>query len=122
MTAESPRIGMRRSNRLTSAARIKSVYESGRRGSSAAVGCVARIDHDGPPRVAVVAGRKVGSAVERNRAKRRLRAAVTPLLPRMHRGSEAVLGATAQTNKVPFEELADSVTAVLAKTGVLNRA
>jgi ribonuclease P protein component len=31
---------------------------------------------DGRARVAVVAGRKVGSAVERNRAKRRLREAV----------------------------------------------
>lgn len=30
----------------------------------------------GPPRVAVVAGRSVGSAVDRNRAKRRLREAV----------------------------------------------
>lgn len=30
----------------------------------------------GGPRVAVVAGRKVGSAVERNRAKRRLREAM----------------------------------------------
>ena len=48
-------------------------------GSALAVVHVRRRDEPGPPRVTVVAGRKVGPAVDRNRVKRRLRAVVADL-------------------------------------------
>jgi ribonuclease P protein component len=73
----------------------------------------------GPPRVAVVAGRKLGGAVARNRAKRRLRAAIDPLLHRMPSGARVVVGATAQTNEVDFQKLAGDVEEVLSKIGML---
>jgi ribonuclease P protein component len=58
----------------------------------------------GPPRVAVTAGREVGSAVDRNRAKRRLREAVA-LAPIRH-GRAYVLIATPAVLETPFRELA----------------
>ncbi len=42
-------------------------------------------------RVGVAAGRSVGGAVQRNRAKRLLRASITPLLPRIQPGWDMVL-------------------------------
>lgn len=57
----------------------------------------------GPPRVAVTAGREIGGAVERNRAKRRLReaAAVSPI----RHGHDYVLIATPAVLEARFEDL-----------------
>ena len=46
------------------------------------------LDH---PRVGVAASKSVGGAVQRNRAKRLLRAAITPLLPEITTGYDLVL-------------------------------
>ena len=48
-------------------------------GSALAVVHVRHREEAGPPRVTVVAGRKVGPAVDRNRVKRRLRAVLADL-------------------------------------------
>lgn len=58
---------------------------------------------DGVVRIGLVAGRKVGTAVARNRAKRRLRhaARVADLAP----GRDYVLIASSATLSVPFSEL-----------------
>jgi ribonuclease P protein component len=42
-------------------------------------------------RVGVAAGKRVGNAVQRNRAKRVLRAAIQPYLPRIRAGTDLVL-------------------------------
>jgi ribonuclease P protein component len=113
---------MRRINRLASATGIRNVYESGRRATEASAGCVGVIAEGGPPLIAVVAGRKLGGAVARNRAKRRLRAAIDPMVERMTSGAQVVVGATSQTNKVDFQKLADDIETALSKIGVLPRA
>jgi ribonuclease P protein component len=57
-------------------------------------------------RVGFTASRKVGNAVVRNRAKRRLRAAAAQVLPEQGRpGSDYVLIARAGTTDRPFSEL-----------------
>jgi ribonuclease P protein component len=61
----------------------------------------------GPPRVAVVAGRKVGSAVRRNRAKRRLREAVAGAPVRA--GFDYLVVASAAVLETGFEEVVDWV-------------
>ena len=57
----------------------------------------------GPPRVAVTAGKQVGGAVRRNRAKRRMREAVAQAPIRQ--GREYVLVATPAVVDAPFGEL-----------------
>jgi ribonuclease P protein component len=57
-------------------------------------------------RVGFTASRKVGNAVLRNRAKRRLRAAAAAVLPRLGRpGTDYVLVARGETAGRPFAEL-----------------
>ena len=65
-------------------------------------------------RVGFTASRKVGNAVARNRAKRRLRAAASQLLPLLAReGHDYVLVARASTGTRAFDGLLADVTAAL---------
>ena len=65
----------------------------------------------GPPRVAVVAGRAAGSAVRRNRAKRRLREALrrAPL----EEGHDYVVSADERVVMAPFETVVSWVETAL---------
>jgi ribonuclease P protein component len=58
----------------------------------------------GPARLAVVAGKAVGSAVKRNRAKRRLREAVARVPVRDGR-DYIVIATSAAVNRVAFADL-----------------
>lgn len=63
----------------------------------------------GPPHVAIVAGKRVGNAVRRNRAKRRLRSAMA----RMHLrdGTTYVVIARNGVVDAPFDRLVEWLTA-----------
>ena len=78
----------------------------------------------GRARVGFTASRKVGGAVERNRAKRRLRAAAAAALPLLGReGHDYVLVARTATLSRPFVELTrDLENALLTVHAALDRA
>jgi ribonuclease P protein component len=67
----------------------------------------------GLPRVAVVAGRAAGSAVRRNRAKRRLREAVRRVP--LREGHDYVVTADGSVNRAPFGTVVAWVQAALAE-------
>ncbi len=72
-----------------------------------------------PARIGYTASKKVGIAVARNRARRRLRAAVTQLLP-LHAAPahDYVLVARADTVTRPFAELLRDLETALRRLGV----
>ena len=66
--------------------------------------------------IGYTASRKVGGAVARNRAKRRLRAIVRELVPKSDvHGHDLVLIARSDTAIVPFEALRTDLSTALAK-------
>lgn len=81
-----------------------------------------RRDDDDPARVAFVAGRRIGRAVRRNRARRRLRAAYRLLADRVSPGVDLVLVARDRTCEVDFRRLQTSLESALGRAGLLVEA
>jgi ribonuclease P protein component len=76
--------------------------------------------YNGPPasRFAVVAGREVGPAVRRNRAKRRLRAIVRGRLEDIRPGWDCLLIARPPVVEASFAEVESAIRQLFARAGV----
>lgn len=72
-------------------------------------------------RFGVAAGRSVGGAVVRNRAKRLLREAVRPHLARTHPGWDVVLIARPGLLTAPWSSVAEVVEDLMQRSGCLVR-
>ncbi len=71
---------------------------------------------EGPPRIGYTASRKVGNAVIRNRAKRRLREAAAEVLPVLGAsGTDYVLIARSGTAERPYPALLDDLAGALRR-------
>jgi len=73
-------------------------------------------------RVGVAAGRSVGNAVQRNRAKRRLREIMRPLLPLLPPGYDLMLIARKPMAAAPFAAIRRAVVGLLKRAGLLTAA
>jgi ribonuclease P protein component len=69
-------------------------------------------------RLAVTAGLRVGGAVERNRARRRIREAARPLIGSRAEGWDLLLVARSGAVSAPFAELSGAVRALFRRAGV----
>ena len=72
-------------------------------------------------RVGVTAGRSVGNAVKRNRAKRIIRAAVSPLIHTIKPGWDIVFVARKPILNVKSSELVDVVYYLLSKSQLIDK-
>jgi ribonuclease P protein component len=75
-----------------------------------------RCSHSGsthPPRVAYAIGRRVGGAVDRNRVRRRLRAAVSAHADELHDGAAYLFEAERSVLTLGFTDLCTSVGALI---------
>lgn len=75
----------------------------------------------GDLRVGVSAGKGVGSAVVRNRAKRQLRASIDNLLPMVSIGWDLIFIARAPIREAKFDQISVGVRSVLQRAGLLQR-
>lgn len=72
-------------------------------------------------RVGVSASHAVGNAVNRNRAKRRIRACVDIILPDLKPGWDVVILARASSREAPFEDLLTSLQQLFNKADLLEQ-
>src|SRR5690606_39018040 len=97
---------------LRRAGDFRRVLSGGRRVKRGPVTVAAVPGDPGPARVGLVVGRRVGNAVERNRAKRRLRHALTQI--QLEQGMDYVIIADREVLDIPFGSLVERLAAAVA--------
>lgn len=112
-------MALSRSRRLRSRARFSQVFREGATWSSPFVVLKALPNPAGATRIGVGVGRSVGSAVLRNRAKRRLREAVCRV-PLRH-GWDIVLIGRPGVERVPFETLSETLQQTFRRARLLGQ-
>lgn len=95
---------MRRGDRLSTRAEFSRVYREGRRYPGESLVLYVR-QTEASRRIAVTAGRGLGGAVARNRAKRRLREALKTLEGRMCPSGDIVLVARSRAGTTSFPDI-----------------
>jgi len=88
---------------LRTSREFQQVFRHGSRRRSGGILVVHAPGQPGPPRVGFVVGRKVGGAVQRNRARRRLREAVRKVP--LQNGTDYVVVASPAVIDTPFDRL-----------------
>ncbi len=105
---------------LRPGSRFGLIYRTGRRRRSGGITVLQAPGHLGTPQVGVVAAKNVGNAVQRNRAKRRLREAAhrVDLRPK----TAYVVVASPEVLAAPFSELVDWLrSAITTDSGTRNK-
>jgi ribonuclease P protein component len=111
---------VKRRFRLTRSTDFKRVRRIGRSYAHPLVVLLVALNDLNQVRVGVVAGKTVGGAVERNRAKRRLRACIDPCIPHLTAGRDLIFLARKPMDQAGFAEICAAVQLVLKKAGLLN--
>jgi len=112
---------VKRRFRLTRSSDIKRVRRCGKSYAHPLVVLLAHPHPDGETglRLGVTASRSVGGAVQRNKAKRRLRASLQELLPEIQPGWDLLFLARAPIVSVDYSQLKEAVRQLLHRAGVL---
>nr|WP_208387970.1 ribonuclease P protein component [Microbacterium halimionae] len=107
---------MAKPNRLTDGAEYKAVVRRGARASGVhTITYVVSREDSASPRFGFIVSRQVGSAVVRNRVRRRLKAVCLSALPRVRAGSEVVIRALPSAADATFDALENEVFSSLAR-------
>lgn len=112
---------MHRRYRLTSSTDFQRVRRSGRSHAHPLAVLIASPSEFDTPRFGIAAGRALGSAVHRNRAKRRLREALRPLIPLVSGKWDVVLIARAPLLDAEFDELSRTVRLLLERAKLIAK-
>lgn len=111
---------MKRSFRLSRSEDIKCVRQEGRSYAHKAIVLGVRPNQLELNRTAVVAGRSVGGAVQRNLAKRRIRSAFQGLQAELHQGYDLVIIARRPILEHDYQSLLKAMRSLLDQAGLLK--
>ncbi|MCS7066022.1 MAG: ribonuclease P protein component [Fimbriimonadales bacterium] len=110
-----------RTARLRKRHEFERAYQQGRRVRMATFTLYAYSRRDDQPtRIGIVAGRQFATHVQRNRARRRLRAACRALWSQLPTGYDLVLTARPVVLNAPFVEIQQELTDALRQLGLLQ--
>ena len=111
---------MQRKFRLTRSTDFKRVRRTGKSYAHPFVVLVVQTNEIPRVRVGVTAGRSVGGAVQRNRAKRLLREAMRPLLPDLLPGWDLILIARPALPAKSLQEIRQVLTSLLHRAQIIS--
>jgi ribonuclease P protein component len=108
-----------RNFRLTQAIDFKRVRRFGRSYAHPLIVLIVSSANGEKTRFGIYAGRSVGNAVQRNKAKRLLREALRPLLPKLKPGWKAILIPRKSILKVKLIEIQDCLHQLCSKANLI---
>ena len=111
---------MKRSSRLTHSEDIYRVRKQGKSFVHDAIVLGVKPNQFDHNRIAVIAGRSVGGAVQRNLAKRRIRSAYQELTPQLHQGYDLVIVARSALLDFAYSHLLEAFEKLLDQAGLLK--
>lgn len=111
---------VKRSYRLTRSTDFQRVRRLGKSYAHPLIVLVTAPNAGGGRRFGVVAGRAFGNAVKRNRARRRLRAALQPFLPKVISGWDVILIARLGVLQADFRDLQAALQTLLQRAHLLE--
>ncbi len=107
--------------RLRKNADFQRVRREGKSYAHPLVVLVVAPNQTGRVRVGVAAGKRIGNAVRRNRAKRRLREIMRPLLPCICPGYDLMLIARPPVAEAEFSQIRNAVVTLLRRARLLQK-
>lgn len=110
---------VKRAWRLKAESDVQRVWQQGRAFAHPLVILRVRANGLNQSRATFVAGKKLGNAVTRNRAKRHLREALRPRFLEIPKGYDFVLIARSNIAQAPFTEIVQAVEQVLQRAQLL---
>jgi ribonuclease P protein component len=111
---------MNRRYRLTSSTDFKRVRRTGKSYAHPLAILITSPNGQTVSRFGVTAGRALGNAVQRNRAKRRLREALRSFIPRTISGRDVVLVARPALNEAKWSDVLVATVTLLTRAGLLE--
>jgi ribonuclease P protein component len=111
---------VKRRFRLTRSTDFKRVRNDGKSYAHPLVVLIASPSPEQGTRVGVSAGRALGGAVQRNRAKRLLRESIRPFIPLLPTGWDLVLIARSPLITAKFPDVQTAVCGLLRRAGLMN--
>lgn len=111
---------MKREFRLTQSTDFKRVRQSGKSYAHPLVVLIVLANEKDKSQFAVSAGRSVGNAVERNRAKRLLRESIRPKIRQIAAGWDVIFIARRGAGQAHLSEIDQTITSLLKRAGILK--
>ena len=111
---------MQRKFRLTRSTDFKRVRRTGKSYAHPFVVLVVKANELSRVRVGVTAGRSVGGAVQRNKAKRLLREAMRPLLPDLLPSWDLILIARSGLHSTSLQDIRQVLTSLLRRAQIMT--
>lgn len=93
-------------------------YRAGRSTGARLFTLVVAKNREQAVRVGFSVSKRVGNSVQRNRAKRRLRACLTPMLPKLRKGVNVIFIARRDVLTEPFSSMQEQMRDILQRAGV----
>ncbi len=110
---------MKRKFRLTRSTDFKRVRRLGKSYAHPLVVLIVTPNQTAGVRIGVAAGRSVGGAVVRNRAKRRIRACVDGYLPKITPGWDLIFLARQPIREASYDQIQEGIDRLLKRTGLI---
>ena len=99
---------------------FRRVYRQGKSAGSHILVLIHQSSRKPDVKIGLSVSKRIGSAVVRNRVKRRLREAVTPLLPEIAPGCRLIFIARSPILDASFKEIESTVRRLVRKVGLLG--